>query len=144
MNWTPERVITLKTLWSAGESASAIAAVLGGVTRNAVIGKVHRLSLPAHTINLTPRRPRAKRASPTALLYKLQNALTPPKPKRNAKSSIPPLEPALIDPPRLGQLKPGQCCWPEGDPRRTEFHFCGRASIPSQSYCPHHRARAYK
>ena len=69
MAWTDERVETLKTMWLAGSSASQIAATLGDVTRNAVIGKVHRLGLsgrgkPTSTIASRPRKPRATPAKP--------------------------------------------------------------------------------
>ena len=63
MSWTDERVELLKKLWTDGLSASQIAAQLGGVTRNAVIGKVHRLNLSGRAKPPPARRGRARRSS---------------------------------------------------------------------------------
>lgn len=131
--WTPERIIDLKKLWSLGEPASAIAALLGGLTRNAIIGKAHRLGL-------------SKALSPTASSAKTRAARSSTRePLLGAKrvSALPPLDPLFLEtPPRRGELQPSQCCWPEGDPRRSDFHFCGRNKLPGRPYCAHHHARS--
>lgn len=133
MSWTDQRVSTLKQLWSDGRSAAEIASLLGNVTRNAVIGKVHRLNLPDRPIGrrVVPRKTRGRR-----------NPIAPtPRPPR---LPIPELAPAPKVPPRIGELEPHHCCWPEGNPRqRSDFHFCGRPRAPHTSYCPHHSAKAY-
>jgi GcrA cell cycle regulator len=150
--WTDERVELLKKLWTEGLSASQIAAELGGITRNAVIGKVHRLGLsgraksPSST-SPRPRKPRAqghmmRLARPTmrgntALAPMYENDLEP--------------EPELIDniiP--LGQrcslleLNDSKCRWPIGDPGTAEFFFCGGAPAESLPYCSYHSRVAYQ
>ena len=69
MSWTDDRVETLKRMWGEGQSASAIAKELGGVTRNAVIGKVHRLGLSNRSGGAAPAAPAMPAASPVALLF---------------------------------------------------------------------------
>jgi GcrA cell cycle regulator len=148
MSWTNKRVEQLKSLWAEGRSASAIAARLGGVTRNAVIGKVHRLGLAARSI--TSRRPRSLRRSPATR-----------RPKRSAirsskLSSPPPLATAAATllgglgsapeiPVTVATLTGQLCRWPEGDPKQAGFHFCGRrkAGAPGP-YCRPHAAIAYR
>ena len=122
MAWTEKRIETLKKLWLEGLSASQIAAKLGeGVTRNAVIGKAHRLGL-------------ASRPSPV----KTESAAKPkPKPARPA----PVEKPARVT---LLNLTERMCKWPIGHPGDAEFHFCGRKSLPGQPYCAHHAAMAYQ
>jgi GcrA cell cycle regulator len=152
MMWTDERVELLKKLWTEGLSASQIAAELGGITRNAVIGKVHRLGLsgraksPSST-SPRPRKPRAqghmmRLARPsmrgnTALAPMYENDLEP--------------EPELIDniiP--LGQrcslleLNDSKCRWPIGDPGTAEFFFCGGAPAEGLPYCGYHSRVAYQ
>ena len=147
--WTPERIVDLKKLWTLGQPASAIAALLGNVTRNAILGKVHRLGLS----NPSTARPSASATKPSlqrrsrrqSSCAKTRTAPSCPpqafKPKR--RSQLPPLDPLVLnDPPQLGELKPDQCCWPQGDPRKPDFHFCGRTKIPGRPYCAHHHARS--
>jgi len=162
MSWTDERVEQLKKLWIEGLSASQIAARMGGITRNAVIGKVHRLGLsgrsrpsrPARTIARTPRqRPAApshpsrfKTAGATALKRQV-DIETRPLPQVEAEP-----EPAPI---RAVELPSGQrmsiltltertCKWPIGDPGDEEFHFCGHRSEASMPYCKSHARMAYQ
>ena len=152
MSWTDERVETLKKLWAEGHSASQIAAELGGVTRNAVIGKVHRLGLAGRAKSPSsaaprPRKPRvashmmrAPRTSMrgnTALAHAYDLDIEP--------------EPELIDnviP--LGQrrslleLTEETCRWPIGDPGTPDFFFCGGPAITSLPYCAYHSRVAYQ
>jgi GcrA cell cycle regulator len=152
MSWTDERVETLKKLWADGLSASQIAAELGGITRNAVIGKVHRLGLSGRAKSPSsaaprPRKPRAHshvlrvpRAAirgNTALAYAYDLELEP--------------EPELIDnviP--LGQrrtlleLNEDTCRWPIGDPGSPDFFFCGGQTVTSMPYCAYHSRVAYQ
>lgn len=129
MAWTDERVELLKQLWGEGLSASQIANKMGGVTRNAVIGKVHRLGL-------------AGRATPTA-----------PKPKAVArfddaetKASISGLENLYpgVDRPTMSSIDGNQCKWPIGDPTSEDFHFCGQPSSQSKPYCAYHSQVAFQ
>lgn len=159
MSWTDERVEVLKKLWSDGLSASQIAAKLGEVTRNAVIGKVHRLGLQgrATTSRMRVARPRTNIAmfparSPqvqfrtygnTALKVAIQ-----PEVRRVANvvpmlRALPALEEAPAVPVSLVDLKECMCRWPVGDPMEEGFHFCGRSKADSGAYCEHHAAIAY-
>ena len=150
MTWNDERVDVLKKLWADGLSASQIAGRLGGVTRNAVIGKVHRLGLSgrATTSRMKSHRPRvrvqAKRLK-TRLLstgnIAFRNLLS------DSEPYVPPAEELVIP---MGERKYIQtltesCCrWPIGDPQQPEFHFCGRKKIPGLPYCEVHARRAFQ
>jgi GcrA cell cycle regulator len=152
MSWTDERVETLKKLWADGLSASQIAAELGGVTRNAVIGKVHRLGFSGRAKSLTsaapgPRKPRAashmlrvSRGSirgNTALAYAYEFDVDPePEPIDNV---IP-----LGQRCSLLELTEDTCRWPIGDPGSADFFFCGGQSITSLPYCAYHSRVAYR
>jgi len=130
VTWSEDRVTTLSKLWLEGLSASQIAKRLGGVTRNAVIGKVHRLGLsgrsaPAGTPRTTILRARkAPRRAPA------------PRPQRPAIVVIaaPPEGPGLVH--DMRQLGAHACKWPIGDPKEDSFSFCGR---PAEGrYCTAH------
>ncbi|AXS39619.1 GcrA family cell cycle regulator [Breoghania sp. L-A4] len=157
MSWTTERVDLLKKLWAEGLSASQIAAELGGVTRNAVIGKVHRLGLSgrAKSTNTAakPRRPRAAPATPArptasqprsvgATALKIEEApaeAIETKPAPVHELVIPVEERASIL-----QLNERTCKWPIGDPSTDDFYFCGRQSDSGAPYCAHHCRIAYQ
>jgi len=151
MSWTDERVELLKKLWSDGLSASQIAGELGGITRNAVIGKVHRLGLSgrAKSPSAGVARPRKARApgmmrvprsairGNTALAHAYEHDLEP--------------EPELIEniiP--LGQrrtileLNEDTCRWPIGDPGSPDFFFCGGHTVNGLPYCSYHSRVAYQ
>jgi GcrA cell cycle regulator len=149
MGWTDERVEMLKRLWAEGLSASQIAAELGGVTRNAVIGKVHRLSLSGRakqTGGPRPRRarvPRAARSSPRTMTIgntalKLERA---PMPRRI------PIEDIVVPIPlrkSILALSEKTCRWPIGDPTDEDFSFCGHNPRDSSPYCEYHARVAYQ
>ena len=160
MSWTDERVELLKKLWSDGLSASQIATKLGEVTRNAVIGKVHRLGLAgrATTSRIRTARPRsnialfparsaqaqyrsfgntALKVAPQPLEHKVPAADIIP------LHSLPELEPAPEGQVQLIDLKESMCHWPVGDPMEEGFHFCGRRKAFGVPYCEHHAAIAY-
>ena len=158
MSWTDERVELLKKLWAEGLSASQIAGQLGGVTRNAVIGKVHRLGLSgrATTSRVKPNRVRRNKtarqnnaprlglfSNSNAALRTLSNGPDGPReePFRSqyVELDIPPEE--RVD---LVDLKEGQCRWPIGDPTDPEFHFCGRDANDGAPYCEYHTRVAYQ
>jgi GcrA cell cycle regulator len=135
--WSDDRVITLKSLWLDGQSASQIAKALGGVTRNAVIGKVHRLGLGGRASPSRPGRVRAVRAPRPAA------AARRPRPK------IPPVvaaAPAASEGPgtitAMTALGAHTCRWPIGDPKAEDFSFCGR--LANGAYCPAHKALAVR
>lgn len=143
MNWNDERVALLRKLWAEGLSASQIAKQLGGVTRNAVIGKVHRLGLAGRA---TPSRP-AKRPVRAAR----PRLVGPSAPRIRAPSSlphvvIPELEPLRFEDGKTASvltLNESMCKYPIGDPADANFAFCGRASSCGP-YCQDHAALAYQ
>ncbi len=172
--WTDERVETLKKLWMEGLSASQIAGELGeGVTRNAVIGKVHRLKLSARAkpTNSTPRarpaaRPTPRRvASPSAGMSsrgggaaaKMRSTMSRPQsigatalahnPEMEAQLYVAPMVAELFIPEdkrlSLLQLTEATCKWPIGDPLNKDFYFCGQHSLEAKPYCEFHSKRAY-
>ncbi len=151
--WTTERVERLKWCWADGWAASAIAADLGGVTRNAVLGKVDRLDLPAREKD-TRNRPRSKKRN---LVPKLQG-----KRLRIVPNGVGHVihEVTYIDEPLLSSvddqdIPPEQrrtlleltnetCRWPCGDPGTQGFFFCGGQTAPSLPYCKFHCRIAYQ
>jgi len=137
--WSEDRVTTLKSLWLDGLSASQIAKQLGGVTRNAVIGKVHRLGLSGRAAPATPARaagfsaPRMRRLARTARLARAPVPMS----HRPAPPPLPPAEgPGLVD--NLVHLPVHACKWPIGDPKSADFSFCGRRT--DGRYCAAHEA----
>ena len=146
MAWTDDRVDELKKLWAEGLSASQIAKQLGGVTRNAVIGKVHRLGLSGRA---TPSRPaRRPAAAPTRTRAPSQ----PAKPRVTARaepttSPVKVLEAAPLPNGEFATvltLKDSMCKWPLGDPATGDFRFCGRRSSAGDAYCEAHAEMAYQ
>jgi GcrA cell cycle regulator len=158
MSWTDERVDLLKKLWADGLSASQIATKLGEVTRNAVIGKVHRLGLAgrATTSRIRMARPRSNitmfPARSSQVQYRTFGSTVlkvAPQPHVRPSGSVvafralPELEPAPEGVITLAELKETMCHWPIGDPMEEDFHFCGRRKSFGVSYCEHHAAIAY-
>lgn len=149
MEWSSERIEQLRSLWHDGLSASQIASHLGGITRNAVIGKAHRLGLtgrPSPIKNRSvsvarprpPRRPRVEHVpGPRAIAAA---------PAHHARHVEPPQPVELEDMPgaTILTLTDRICKWPIGDPRHPDFHFCGRASAEGLPYCTDHARRAYQ
>jgi GcrA cell cycle regulator len=154
MAWTEERVELLTKLWAEGLSASQIAARLGGVTRNAVIGKVHRLGLSgratsSRSSNPRPRRTHVPRASRTPSLMFGTRGATALKPQFEMEldPTPAPLEELVIplaERASIMTLKESMCRWPIGDPSDPDFHFCGRKKCGSLPYCEHHARMAYQ
>ncbi len=163
LSWTDERVELLKKLWAEGLSASQIAGRLGsGVTRNAVIGKVHRLNLSGRVQqqrSAEPRAPRKQRepslpgratASPSmptagaAALKPILRAEARPMPTVAEPQPL-----RLVDLPRDGRvtilhLSDKTCKWPIGDPGSEEFCFCGHGPRDGSPYCEYHARLAYQ
>jgi GcrA cell cycle regulator len=152
MTWTDERVESLKKLWGDGLSASQIAAELGGITRNAVIGKVHRLGLSgrAKSPSSTAPRPRKPRAA--------GNMMRLARPAMRGNTALAPMYETDADPEpapteniipigqrcTLLELNESKCRWPIGDPGSTEFYFCGGAPVDGLPYCTYHSRVAYQ
>ena len=150
MGWTDERVESLKKLWQDGLSASQIAKQLGGVTRNAVIGKVHRLGLSGRAAPSKPARPAFKAPRPAR-----PAAAAPAAPRRIAEptavaAAAPTPAPAPV---RYVEEAPGtatgltvgahMCKWPIGDPSSDSVTFCGRRQDEGP-YCMEHARVAYQ
>jgi GcrA cell cycle regulator len=152
MSWTDERVESLKKLWADGLSASQIAAELGGVTRNAVIGKVHRLGLAGRAKAPASTTPRARKPRAASHMVRLPRAsLRGNTALAHAYELEFETEPEQIDniiP--LGQrrslleLTEETCRWPIGDPGTADFYFCGGQTITSLPYCAYHSRVAYQ
>ena len=163
MNWTDERVERLKRLWAEGLSASQIAAQLGGVSRNAVIGKVHRLNRPGRAKSGgTPAAARTKRptsaprapnfaarvttrtvtrpAGANAVKEEIEVSFDIEQVLRPANDVVVPMARCL----ELTDLTERTCKWPIGDPLKDDFHFCGNESPDSSPYCGYHQKLAYQ
>lgn len=159
--WTEERVELLKKLWNDGLSASQIAAELGLVTRNAVIGKVHRLGLSGRakspsssTASARPRKAAAPRASIgfTATSQTRGNTALVPQ-MRAQPEARPEPKPELLDPNvvvpfservTIMELKENMCRWPMGDPAHVDFRYCGLKTDTGIPYCSYHCRIAYQ
>jgi GcrA cell cycle regulator len=151
MGWTDERVECLRKLWLDGISASQIAKQLGGVTRNAVIGKVHRLGLSGRATPSQPARPvfKAQRpARPVSAAPAMPRRVAPaPPPAPVVASPSEPVLPAIIE--ERGSatvltLGAHMCKWPIGDPASDEFTFCGKRAGDEGPYCVEHARVAYQ
>ena len=153
MNWTDERVEQLKKLWADGLSASQIAAELGGITRNAVIGKVHRLGLSGRTKAPSSSAPRPRKPRATHMLRVARPAMrgntalaqafaydyeteTEPTPVENV---IP-----IGQRRTLLELNEQTCKWPIGDPATDDFWFCGLPNQQGKPYCDAHVGVAFQ
>jgi len=155
MAWTEDRVEVLKKLWAEGHSASQIAKELGGVTRNAVIGKVHRLGLsgratPSRPVKRPPRLARPKpRVQPdgSVVTPKPQRVVAEPDLKQNEKvamlAALPPQPLADGEAATILTLRDSMCKWPIGDPADPQFAFCGRKSTCGP-YCAEHAKVAFQ
>ncbi len=153
MSWTDERVELLKKLWGEGLSASQIAGRLGGVTRNAVIGKVHRLGLSgrATTTRMKSTRPRArantvKRISKPRFTQVGNPALRSLYQSEGEPFAIPAeeVEIPVSERKSLQDLTENSCRWPIGDPQSDDFHFCNKERVPGLPYCESHCRRAFQ
>ena len=153
MAWTDDRVELLKKLWSEGLSASQIAGRLGDVTRNAVIGKVHRLGLSgrATTSRMKSHRPRARAASAKRAARPRQQAIGNPALRALYQPDAEPFVPAadelvipLAERKTIQTLVESSCKWPIGDQQLRDFHFCGKNRVPGLPYCEHHARRAFQ
>jgi GcrA cell cycle regulator len=170
MEWTEELIARLRSLWDEGHSTAEIGRILG-ISKNAVVGKAHRLNLPARPSPIRrepssePRRPRRHARGPT--LPPLSAAVSDNSVRSASGSAVLPMaaNPFAGVPADLGgataspvashTISPGvgaparpyarriSCCWPLGEPGTPGFHFCGAEAVPGKPYCVSHAQLAY-
>ena len=140
MSWTEEKVAKLKELWGKGNTASQIAEIIGGISRNAVIGKAHRLNLSAKI-----------KTRSAASNENFNNSIGNKNSKLINKGRRSKFKSLLIDkdfepenPKQLEELDENSCKWPIGHPDENNFYFCGRTSLKDFSYCKLHLLYAYQ
>jgi GcrA cell cycle regulator len=156
LTWTEERTERLKELWTEGLSASQIAAELGqDVSRNAVLGKAHRLGLAQgeskRANSPRPCQPARPPDQPVPAEPPPQNNLdlvpmTPNRPSAKA-AELPLREGAIVPQPEgvtIMELREGVCRWPLGDPTTPEFRYCGARAAECLPYCAQHAQMAYQ
>ena len=139
MSWNEEKVAKLKELWGKGSTASQIAGIIGGLSRNAVIGKAHRLNLSSKSKSMISNSSKGLKNNLEENDYK---------PRHDKKSKFKSLiiekdfEPE--NPKKLEELDESSCKWPVGHPEEETFYFCGRSSLKDFSYCKLHLLYAYQ
>ncbi|UFZ02902.1 GcrA family cell cycle regulator [Bradyrhizobium ontarionense] len=153
LTWSDDRVEQLKKLWEAGLSASQIAAELGNVTRNAVIGKVHRLGLSGRAKSPATAAPRQRKAArPAQPMMRVTRPVArgntalaqvfeiEAEPDPVAFDNVVPMNQRLS----LLELNEATCHWPVGDPSSPDFFFCGGRALAGLPYCAQHSRVAYQ
>ena len=139
MSWNEEKVEKLKELWGKGSTASQIAEIIGGISRNAVIGKAHRLNLSSKI---------KTRNTSSSQNFDNSSEENSSKQRKGRKSKFQSLiiekdfEPE--NPKKLEELDESSCKWPIGHPEEQSFYFCGRSSLKDFSYCKLHLLYAYQ
>tara|TARA_X000000368_G_C23006546_1_gene701420 strand:- start:543 stop:1043 length:501 start_codon:yes stop_codon:yes gene_type:complete len=139
MSWNEEKVNKLKELWGKGNTASQIAQIIGGISRNAVIGKAHRLNLSAKIKTRTATSNQEFNSSENDKNTKLRRGR-----KSKFKSLIIEKDFEPENPKQLEELDESSCKWPIGHPDEKSFYFCGRSSLKDFSYCKLHLLYAYQ
>ena len=139
MSWTEEKVNKLKELCGKGKTASQISEIIGGVSRNAVIGKANRLNLSAKikTRNASSNLSQNKEAQTNNIKNKTLR-------RSRFKSLIIEKDFEPENPKQLEELDENSCKWPIGHPNEKSFYFCGRSSLKDFSYCKLHLLYAYQ
>ena len=139
MSWTDEKVTKLKELWGKGNTASQIAEIIGGISRNAVIGKAHRLNLSAKIKTRT-----AVSNQNIENTVEVKNIKSKKGRRSKFKSLIIEKDFEPENPKQLEELDENSCKWPIGHPNEESFYFCGRSSLKDFSYCKLHLLYAYQ
>jgi GcrA cell cycle regulator len=159
MSWTDERVELLKKLWNDGLSASQIAGELGAVTRNAVIGKVHRLGLSGRAKTATPAQQRPRKQAAPAAARPAARMVSAPQIRGNVALAAQPMMETYIETMpqiredvvvpmsrrvQIMELREAMCKWPLGDPQHADFVYCGADCNFGTPYCTYHSTIAYQ
>tara|TARA_A100001011_G_scaffold365570_1_gene417345 strand:- start:1131 stop:1625 length:495 start_codon:yes stop_codon:yes gene_type:complete len=139
MSWTEEKVAKLKELWGKGSTASQIASIIGGISRNAVIGKANRLNLSA---KIKTRTATSNESFENTVNEK--NIKSKKVRRSKFKSLIIEKDFEPENPKQLEELDESSCKWPIGHPDENNFYFCGRTSLKDFSYCKLHLLYAYQ
>tara|TARA_B110001450_G_C17202066_1_gene311788 strand:+ start:10 stop:504 length:495 start_codon:yes stop_codon:yes gene_type:complete len=139
MSWNEEKVAKLKELWGKGKTASQIAEIIGGLSRNAVIGKAHRLNLSAKIKTRTATSNKSFESS-----MENMDIQSKKKSRSKFKSLIIEKDFEPENPKQLEDLNDESCKWPIGHPDESAFYFCGRTSLKDFSYCKLHLLYAYQ
>jgi GcrA cell cycle regulator len=139
MGWNEEKVSKLKELWGKGNTASQIAEIIGGISRNAVIGKAHRLNLSSKikTRNASSNKSFDNNSEENNSKQRLGR-------KSKFKSLLIEKDFEPENPKKLEELDESSCKWPVGHPEEQSFYFCGRSSLKDFSYCKLHLLYAYQ
>jgi len=160
VEWTPEVVLSLRQLWDEGHSTAEIGRRLG-VSKNAVVGKAHRLDLPSRPSPIrreggstprAPRRPPVPRLAdivPVTTAAVIPAGLLPetcrfPQPTAPARTKSVARDRATFSPSTLGAIGNNPCCWPIGEPGKGGFRFCDSLALIGKPYCLDHAQLAYR
>ena len=133
MSWTEEKVAKLKELWGKGQTASQIAEIIGGISRNAVIGKAHRLGLSGRMAS-------KKSNGGISIIRKKRVYIA----QAQKIIDISPVIDEPMNPTAFQDIKDGLCRWPLGEPEEIDFKFCGRNTKEGIVYCQSHYKQAYQ
>ncbi len=147
MEWNEDAIARLRALWAEGHSTAEIGRRMG-VSKNAVVGKAHRLSLPARPSPIRreaggPVRPTAPRrvVGPTLPPLPVEAQVQPPEPVRAPEPA--PVRSAALRPVAAPRSRSISCCWPIGEPGTKSFRFCDADATQGKPYCSEHAQLAY-
>ncbi len=144
MEWTEETISRIRALWSEGHSTAEIGRRMG-ISKNAVVGKAHRLQLPARPSPIR-RGSGEKRVSARATVRRVTGPTLPALQSVSRPAPLQPKPPVLlravsVQPRPAGRVS--SCCWPLGEPGKPDFRFCGDPTVPAKPYCDEHASLAY-
>jgi GcrA cell cycle regulator len=138
MEWTDETIAKLRTLWAEGLSTAEIGRRLN-ISKNAVVGKAHRLNLPSRPSPI--RRAEGDAVPRQAAPKRVQGPTLPPL-AATIGAPMPPLR-AITPAPKPAAPRATPCCWPLGEPGQPGFHFCNASAVNGKPYCEEHASIAY-